>query len=99
MSGPIDGDSAAETMHQIYAYAGLARLITVEDVRNVEAGLSRYDTVMPILDPTSYRDTITGPNSDANREIVGAFATFRRELERIVGRHPHLAEAAGGQGT
>lgn len=96
MTNRVNGVEAAETMQQIYAFAGIARLVSVDDCRNVRDSIGRYDAVMPILDPTSYRDTITGENHEANREILRAFMTFRSELERIIDRHPHLAASAGG---
>lgn len=92
MADRIDGDRAAETMHQIYAICGLARAVELEDVRAAVNAVSRLDAVLPILDPTAYQDLIHNPNSDANRELLSAFSTFRHAVERVAERFPdHMA--------
>lgn len=81
----------AETMKQIELYAGLANLIPLADAQAVLDEIGRTETLMPILDPTAYRN-IMG-NIPGHARLVRAFVTFRSALEEIV-----RAEQRGKQG-
>ncbi len=94
--GEMDGDRAAETIRSIAIYAGLARSISLEEVQEAVNGVSRMDAVMPMLDPTAYRALVYSKHSNANRELVAAFSTFRHAVEKVAEMYPEemVAERA-----
>ena len=71
-----------DTKSQMELIGKLALLMPLADVRAVADGIERVDTILPIADPTAYRDllgTLAG-----HRDFVCAFLDFRKALERIV---------------
>ncbi len=67
------------------AISRLASLIPTEHVEAFLAETERMHAVMPILDPTAYRDIIHNPDSERWVRLVRAFLTFRREIDAIKG--------------
>lgn len=58
----------------------LAHTISVEQCEQALERIDRYDAVMPIIDPTAYRDSMR--QAERNTEIVQAFTRFRRVIEQ-----------------
>lgn len=86
----IDSDLAANTHKRIQVLSALAYDISDEEIAGLRAGISRIDTVLPITDPTAYRDLLSNSNVDANRELVETFSAFRSALNRIAERYPSM---------
>lgn len=58
-----------------------AAFVTIEEAAAVVAEFERWDTVMPIVDPTAWRETRkTAPD---NLALARAFLAFRREVEKL----------------
>lgn len=73
---------AALTLQQICLFANVAMTISREDVDNVLSELNRYDVVMPILDPTAYRDNMG--NATEKGKLAAAFSTFHEAVSELV---------------
>jgi hypothetical protein len=76
MARPLD-----ETLELIRAYTPLAMGFDLEDVGALAHELEMQHAIMPIKDPTYYRDNMK--NLQDNQRIVAAFYKFRRTLEEL----------------
>lgn len=80
-AGEVDSWAVIECVSNI---ARQAMYITPEMVWRVLGEMTRLHTLGPILDPTAYQ---SGMGNVVNLErVLGAFATFRDELEQVRGR-------------
>ena len=71
-----------DTKHQMEMIGRLVLLVPLADVRAVYDAIARVDTILPIVDPTAYRNLLG--TLGGHREFVRAFLDFRQALERIV---------------
>lgn len=62
--------------------ARMAMLIRVEDVQAVLTEINRTNTLMPLLDPTGYREIVD--NIPRHTQIVRAFLDFRKKLDEVL---------------
>jgi hypothetical protein len=70
------------TKDQIDTFARMALLIPLADVEAVAEEIELTHTILPLTDPTAYRDLLrTLPGHTA---LVRAFLRFRRDLEHLV---------------
>lgn len=77
--------NALDTAMLIHAYAGVAGQIPLGDAEALVTGVDHMDAVLPIIDPTAYRDLLINRDSPLNRRLYRAFLAFRREVEAIRG--------------
>lgn len=77
----------ADIKQQIEIIGQLAMHIPLADAEDVLRAIDRVHTILPIVDPTAYRNILG--TIDGHRDLVAAFATFRRELDRIVEAGAH----------
>lgn len=70
------------TMESIQGLARMCMAISAEDIQAVLDEISRTESIMPLLDPTGYRDIQS--NIPGHKRIVSAFLTFRKELESVL---------------
>lgn len=70
-----------ETLIKIRTYCGLAMEIPKQDVSTVLCEISRTHALMPIIDPTAYKQI--SANAEDNENLVNAFFKFRSEIGRI----------------
>jgi hypothetical protein len=70
------------TKDHIDTFARMALMIPLADVEAVAREIELTHTIMPLTDPTAYRDLLrTLPGHTA---LVRAFLRFRRDLEQLV---------------
>jgi hypothetical protein len=72
--------AAVDTWQQVMGVCYLIAQIPQTDVQALLAELDRTDTLMPILDPTGYRQ-IMG-NISQHREVIQVFARLRAVIEK-----------------
>ena len=72
--------AAVDTWQQVMGICYLAAQIPPAKVQALLDELGRTDTLMPILDPTGYRQ-IMG-NISEHREVIQAFARLRSVIEK-----------------
>ena len=74
--------STPETLATIQMIARLTLAVSPADLGAVESELSHIHAVMPILDPTRYRDIM--PTMGGHEDLVRAFARFHAAVWHIV---------------
>lgn len=79
MSNDID---IADTKDVIDSVCRLAAMIPVENIATLVAEIDRTETLLPVVDPTTYR--MIARNIPSHLRAARAFLSFRRELESLV---------------
>ncbi len=69
----------------ILSLARTAQPIPVDQVQLLIETANRADAIMPILDPTAYRDGMD--NLEDQRILANGFLAFRRAVEEVRERH------------
>lgn len=79
MSNGMSTEQFKETWQVILNICRTAQLVEVEDVQKLLETVDRAESIMPILDPTAYRDG--AKNLDEQAVIARAFLAFRKVIE------------------
>ena len=80
----MDGQQYENTMFMIRNVARTAMMVSTDDAVEVLNEINRTSAIMPVLDPTGYREI--SENIPGHTEIVKAFIAFRQALDKVAGR-------------
>ena len=72
------------TKHLVDTCARLALAVSVDEARRLVREFDHMDGLMPILDPTGYRQVMR--NLPGHRRVAEAFLAFRQVLQEEVTR-------------
>lgn len=79
----VSVDRMQELAIQVRVHAELALMVPIDEIEAMQHALSRQEAIMPIIDPTRYRDTMG--EIEHGRRLLGIFLRYRKELDELAG--------------